>query len=114
YHFDIFQIDARARQLLRADVPVPVQGLVFELLLFLVQHPGETHSKERLLAEVWRNQHLTDATIAQAVRKARAALGDDGRSQTYIRTVHGHGIRFEADVKAVSLEDAGPAADAPG
>src|SRR5690606_2026535 len=63
YRFDTFQIDARARQLLRGDEPVPVQGLVFDLLLFLVQHPGQTLSKERLLAEVWRNQHLTDATI---------------------------------------------------
>ena len=113
YRFDTFQIDARARQLLRGDEPVPVQGLVFDLLLFLVQHPGQTLSKERLLAEVWRNQHLTDATIAQAVRKARAALGDDGRSQTYIRTVHGHGIRFEAEVQAVPLDGPDIAADAP-
>lgn len=113
YYFDAFQIDAQARQLLHGDEPVPVQGLVFELLLFLVQHPGQTLSKERLLDEVWRNQHLTDATIAQAVRKARAALGDDGRSQIYIRTVHGHGIRFEADVRAVSPDEPGTSADAP-
>lgn len=105
YRFGAFRIDVLARQLLRDEEPVPVQSLVFDLLLFLVQHPGQTLSKDRLLAEVWRNQHLTDATIAQAVRKARAALGDDGRAQTYIRTVHGHGIRFEADVHAVPLEE---------
>jgi len=109
YRFDTFLVDAPARQLLRDDEPVPVQSLVFDLLLFLVQHPGQTLSKDRLLAEVWGNQHLTDATIAQAVRKARAALGDDGRSQTYIRTVHGHGIRFEADVQAVPADPPTPA-----
>src|SRR5690606_20956635 len=93
--------------------PVPVQGLVFDLLLFLVKNPGQTLSKDRLLAEVWGNQHLTDATIAQAVRKARAALGDDGRAQTYIRTVHGHGIRFEADVRPVPLDEPDATPDAP-
>ncbi|MCX7563571.1 winged helix-turn-helix domain-containing protein [Xanthomonadaceae bacterium XH05] len=113
YRFDTFLIDARARQLLRDDEPVPVQSLVFDLLLFLVQHPGQTLSKDRLLAEVWHNQHLTDATIAQAVRKARAALGDDGRAQTYIRTVHGHGIRFEAEVQPVPLDELDTTADAP-
>ncbi|MEZ5485172.1 MAG: winged helix-turn-helix domain-containing protein [Lysobacteraceae bacterium] len=104
YRFGDFEIDPAAHQLLRAGEPVPVQGLVFDLLLFLVRHPGEVLSKERLLDEVWDNQHLTDATIAQAVRKARAALGDDGRAQTYIRTVHGRGVRFEAGVEEVPIE----------
>ncbi|MCB1559689.1 MAG: tetratricopeptide repeat protein [Xanthomonadales bacterium] len=104
YRFGDFEIDPSAHQLLRAGELVPVQGLVFDLLLFLVRHPGEVLSKERLLAEVWDNQHLTDATIAQAVHKARVALGDDGRTQTYIRTVHGRGVRFEADVQEVLIE----------
>ena len=103
YRFGDFEIDPSAQQLLRDGEPVPVQGLVFDLLLFLVRHPGEVLSKERLLAEVWDNQHLTDATIAQAVRKARAALGDDGRAQAFIRTVHGRGVRFEAAVDVIEV-----------
>lgn len=110
YCFDAFQLDVRARQLLHGGDPVPVQGLVFDLLLYLASHPGETLSKERLLAEVWGNRHLTDATIAQAVRKARAALGDDGRTQMYFRTVHGRGIRFEADVTSGDAAAPPPAA----
>ena len=106
YRFDNFEIDPAARQLLRDGVPVEVQGLVFDLLLFMAQRPGELLSKERLLDEVWRNQHLTDATIAQAVRKARAALGDDGRTQSIIRTVHGRGVRFEAEVEVVTVDAA--------
>ena len=104
HRFGDFEIDPAARQLLRDGEPVPVQGLVFDLLLYLVSHPGEVLSKEQLLADVWDNQHLTDATIAQAVRKARAALGDDGRTQTYIRTVHGRGVRFEAAVQTLNPE----------
>jgi DNA-binding winged helix-turn-helix (wHTH) protein len=33
------------------------------------------------------------------VKSARQALGDDGRAQRYIRTIHGRGLRFVPKVK---------------
>lgn len=109
YQFADCVLDPTRQTLLRDGASVEVQNQVFDLLHFLLRHPDKVISKDRLLAEVWHNQHLTDATIAQAVRKARLAVGDDGHRQAVIQTVHGRGIRL---IVPVRVADAGPPADA--
>lgn len=98
YRFLDFELDPAERSLTRNSQAIDLQAQVFDLILYLVEHPGETVSKDELLARVWRNHYLGDAAIAQAVRKARRALGDDGRKQAVIHTVHGRGIRFLPEV----------------
>ncbi len=105
YRFGEYLLDPRNRTLLRGGQSVEVQNQVFDLLFYLLEHPDQVVSKQTLLDEVWHNQYLTDATIAQAVKKARQAIGDDGQQQAVIRTVHGKGIRWVAPVERV-LPDA--------
>lgn len=85
------------RQLIRSGTEIEVQAQVFDLLHYLVSHPGRVIDKDTLLDQVWHNAHLSDATISQAIRKARKAVGDDGNAQKIIRTVHGKGFMLAED-----------------
>lgn len=109
YLFSDYCLDPSDRTLTRNGEPIIVQAQVFDLLHYLIQRPGAVITKDELLDQVWGNRYLGDAVIAQAVKKARAALGDDGRRQTMIRTVHGRGVSFLPEVKRA--ESDAPAAD---
>jgi pimeloyl-ACP methyl ester carboxylesterase len=47
---------------------------------------------------VWGNRFVTEAAVTSRIKQARRALGDDGQAQRVIRTVHGRGYRFVAEV----------------
>lgn len=53
---------------------------------------------EEIARVVWPDRSASDASISGRIRSARQALGDDGDAQAVIRTVHGKGFRFVADV----------------
>jgi DNA-binding winged helix-turn-helix (wHTH) protein len=72
---------------------VHVEPRVMELLLALAVEPGVVISKERIVAGVWGKRAVGDDTIAAAVSRLRAALGDSP-SDRYIETVSKRGYRL--------------------
>ena len=62
---------------------------------------GITIDKEELLDEVWEGRITTDAALARVVMKARKVFGDDAKKQKVIKTLHGQGYRFVAQVQPV-------------
>jgi hypothetical protein len=48
--------------------------------------------------EVWGGRFVSASAVTSRIKQARRALGDDGHSQRMIRTLHGRGYRFVADV----------------
>lgn len=100
YRFANCLLDSDRRTLLRGDAPVHVEPQVFDLLLLLAQHTDRVVSKDELVETVWRGLNVSDATIAARVSLARKAVGDDGREQAIIRTVHGRGVQLVADLMA--------------
>jgi len=54
--------------------------------------------KEELMDAVWGGRFVTEAAVTSRIKQARRAMGDDGRGQRLIRTVHGRGYRFIAEV----------------
>ena len=114
YRFGEFELDL-ARAELRADgQPCPLEPQVFALLALLVENRERLVSKDELVEKVWDGRVVTDAAIASRVKSARQALGDSGREQRYIRTVHSRGFRFVAEVKAARDEVEPPASATPG
>ena len=115
YRFGPFELDL-ARVELRSDgQPRPVEPQVFALLAFLVENRERMVSKDEILEKVWEGRVVSDSALASRVKSARKALGDDGKSQRFIRTVHGQGFRFVADVRrereaqgAIALPDPEP------
>jgi pimeloyl-ACP methyl ester carboxylesterase len=67
-----------------------------------------------LLDTVWGNRFVTESALTSRVKAARQAIGDDGRSQRLIRTVHGRGYQFAASVgEAAQPESATSASPVP-
>lgn len=84
-----------------AEVTLPPRALT--VLGALVARPGEVISKAELLEAGWRDAFVTDASLTEAIRVLRVALGDASREPAYVQTVHRRGYRF---VAAVSVEAA--------
>ena len=73
---------------------------VFNLLAYLVQHPGRTVTKAELREQLWPDRpFMSDDPLANCVAQARKALGDSGQAQRYIKTMHGRGYCFIAPVE---------------
>ena len=101
FRFDDVLIDLDAREILRADARIEVEAKVFDLIALLLANRERAMDKRELNAILWGDRPVTDAALSQQLRKARRALGDDGNAQRVIRTVHGRGLRWVADVAAV-------------
>ncbi len=83
-----------------------VEPKVFELLLYLLENRHRAVSKDELLTAIWDGRFISEAALSSAIRSARKALGDDGKAQRFIKTVHGHGFRFAAPVVEAGTEEA--------
>ncbi|MEO1056078.1 MAG: winged helix-turn-helix domain-containing protein, partial [Actinomycetota bacterium] len=104
-------LDREARTLTAADGDVHVEPQVFDVLCYLIEARDRAVAKSELLDEVWGDQFVSESALTSRIKSARAALGDDGRRQDVIRTVHGFGYQFVHEVEEV---DDRPARDTPG
>jgi pimeloyl-ACP methyl ester carboxylesterase/DNA-binding winged helix-turn-helix (wHTH) protein len=107
YVFDSLVIDASTRELRVGGAPVQVEPKVFDLLLHLVEQRDRVVTRDELVEAVWEGRFISDSTIATAVKAARRALGDDGSTQRYIKTLHGRGFRFVGPLVEVTGREAG-------
>ena len=76
------------------EVPLPPRAL--GLLEALTAQPGTVVSKQSLIDAVWKDAFVTEASLLEAIRVLREALGDDRLNPVYIQTVHRRGYRFIA------------------
>src|SRR5690349_685545 len=96
YEFGDIEIDLGVHEVRRAGAAVPVEPQVFDVLAHLLEHRERTVTKEQLLDAVWGNRFVSESALTSRIKAARRAVGDDGRTQAIIRTVHGRGYRFVA------------------
>jgi TolB-like protein len=99
YRFDDFELDLDRLELRARGERVPLEPQVFALLALLVDARDRAVTKAEIFEKVWDGRPVTDAALASRLKSARQALGDDGRAQRYIRTIHGRGLRFVAEVR---------------
>ncbi|WP_196139389.1 winged helix-turn-helix domain-containing protein [Aliikangiella sp. G2MR2-5] len=85
--------------LVRGSEEVVLVPRVMQLLLCLVEHAPGPVSQDKLFAELWPGQVVSDASLYQAVAQLRKALGDTGKQKTYIERVSGKGYRLVMPVK---------------
>jgi TolB-like protein len=98
YRFDRFELDP-AKLELRADGACrPLEPQVFALLVLLVQNRERVVSRDELIEKVWDGRCVSESAISSRIKSARQALGDDGRAQRFIKTLHSQGFRFVAPV----------------
>ncbi|MEM1429724.1 MAG: alpha/beta fold hydrolase [Pseudomonadota bacterium] len=93
------ELDPDSHVLRRGGAEVHVEPQVFQLIACLVRAAGRLVSYDELMDEVWEGRIVSDATVAARVSMARAAVGDDGKRQSVIRTVHRRGLQLVAEVR---------------
>src|SRR5256885_2564595 len=79
---------------------VRLEPKAFDLLLYFAEHPEETLSRERLIADVWGGKFVTDDAVMVAVYALRQAFQDDSRSPRFVETIRGRGYRWIATASA--------------
>ncbi len=100
YVFADCELDTRTFELRRHGSVLPVERQVFDVLAYLVEHRDRLVTKEELLDRIWGDRFVSEAALNSRVMAARKAIGDNGRDQRLIKTVHGRGYRFIAPVSA--------------
>ena len=99
YRFDDYSFDTNLRELRRGLDLVTVEPQVFDLLEYLLRHRERVVSKDDLLAGVWHGRIVSESALTTRINAARAAIGDTGETQHFIKTLRGKGLRFVGDVQ---------------
>ena len=98
YSFGDLVLDTDRYLLERGGVAQHVQPQVFDVLVHLVANRSRVVPKTELLDTVWGDRFVSESTLTSRIKAARRVVGDDGIAQTVIKTVHGRGYRWVADV----------------
>jgi DNA-binding winged helix-turn-helix (wHTH) protein len=98
--FGPFELDSVRFELRRAGRVVPIEPLTFGLLKLLASNIGRTVTRDEIFSAVWQDRIVSDAALSSQIRAVRRALGDDGKAQQMIATVHGRGFRLRRRVAA--------------
>lgn len=105
-----FTLSSDRAELVGPDGLVHVERTPLDLLLHLAANADRIVTREDLIDAVWGGRIVSDATISTTVKQARKAVGDTGVEQSVIRTVHGRGFRFVAELAPVLAPALAPAA----
>ncbi len=96
------ELDLERRELRLGKGPIHVEPQVFDLLAYLIAQRDRVVSKDEILEAVWHGRIVSEATLSSRINAARQAIGDNGKTQTFIRTVPRRGFRFVGEVRAQS------------
>ena len=89
------EVDVAARQARLAGTVVSLTAREFELLAFLVRHPGQAFRRDEILEGVWGYRYGDTSTVTVHVRRLREKIEPDPANPARIATVWGVGYRWE-------------------
>jgi DNA-binding response OmpR family regulator len=91
-----FRLDRTARRIFQKGTELELTTTEFNLLEFLLSHPGRAYSRDQLLEAVWGEQrYVTPRTVDVHVRRLRERIEEQPDDPKYLTTVRGFGYRFE-------------------
>jgi DNA-binding response OmpR family regulator len=92
------QVDLPGHRILRRGETVPVKPKAFELLAFLMRHPGQVFTRDQLLERVWGYDYAGETrTVDVHVHWLRSEIEDDPGAPRFLHTVRGVGYVFRRD-----------------
>lgn len=101
------ELDTGTIELRISGDPIRIEPQVFDVLVYLVTNADRVVTKEELLDNIWGDRFVSESALTSRIKTGRKAVGDDGRAQRLIRTVHGRGYRWVGPADAVK-EDQPP------
>lgn len=100
--FGPFLFDPESGELWRDGAAVKLQPQPAKLLALLIERRGRTVRREEIQQHLWGDQEVdAEAGVNFAIRRVRAALGEDAGDQLYVETLARRGYRFKAKVEPV-------------
>jgi cholera toxin transcriptional activator len=111
YRFGAFEADARTGELRRQGLRVKLHSQPLQLLLLLLERPGELLTREEISRELWPDGTFVDYEhgVNSAMNRIREALGDKASHPRFIETLARRGYRFVAPVERIALPEEGSA-----
>ncbi len=105
YQFGVFTVDIRGGELRKHGTRVKLQERPFQVLLALVEKPGEIVTRKELRQRLWPDGTFVDFdhSLSSAINKLRSALNDSASHPRYIETA-GRGYRFIYPVSVAAPE----------
>jgi DNA-binding winged helix-turn-helix (wHTH) protein len=100
-NFGHFQVDLQREELFKDGARVHIPSKVYQVLLALVERPGEIVTRDDLRARLWPGGTFVnyDANVNTTVNKLRLALGDSPDQPMYVETVPRQGYCFVGSVE---------------
>jgi TolB-like protein/Tfp pilus assembly protein PilF len=102
--FGAFELDVRLRELRTGTTRIRLQEQPFEILRLMLERPGDVVTREQLRQRLWPDGTFVDFehSLNAAVKRLRAALGDDAENPRFVETLPRRGYRFIAPLAPVS------------
>jgi hypothetical protein len=103
FRFGSFELDARAGELRKGDRRIRLQEQPFQILLMLLERPGDVVTREEICRRLWPDGTVVefDHSIGTAVKKLRQALGDEAESPPVCGDLASPRLLFSRDQKAI-------------
>lgn len=105
YRFGLFEADSRSGKLCKQGRQVRLQDQPFQLLMILLEAPGQVVTREEIRQRLWPGDTFVefDKSLGVAVTKLRDALDDAAANPRFIETIPKRGYRFIAPVETGAL-----------
>ena len=107
YRFGAFEADAATGELRRQGIRIKLNAQPFQVLLLLLERPGELLTREEISRELWPDGTFVDYEhgVNSAVNRIREALGDKASNPRFVVTLARRGYRFVAPVERIDLNE---------
>src|SRR5579862_2216054 len=103
YRFGTFEADATLGELRKQGVRVKLNAQPFQVLIMLLERPGELLTREEISRELWPDGTFVDYEhgVNSAINRIREALGDTASNPRFVETLARRGYRFLAPVERI-------------
>lgn len=111
FRFGVFEADERTGELRKQGRRLPLQGQPLQVLLLLLESPGELVTRTDIQRRLWPDGTFVDFDhgLNTAINKIREALSDSASSPRFVETLARRGYRFIATVEVVGRDGEPPA-----
>lgn len=107
FRFGVFDVDSSTGELRRRGLRVKLHAQPLQVLLMLVERPGEIVTREDICRELWPEGTFVDYehSVNSAVNRLREALGDKAANPRFVETLARRGYRFVAPVDRITASE---------